>query len=81
LPAYEVRTKKVDGAPYTTHSIVIGGKVIRSQLGPFGAGEADDIVRAHMHPPASRLDDMKDFWRTGKPGPKAGAKKQPEVEE
>ena len=53
LPHYSVRTRKLEGAPYTAHTIVLAdGRVVHSQLGPYGAGEAAARVRAFMEPAA-----------------------------
>lgn len=68
IAQFEIRTRKVPGAPYTTHSIIVDGQVIRSQLGPYSVGEAESIVRAHLAPIPSRTDNMKEFMSAPKPG-------------
>lgn len=72
LPAFDVRVTPNIGTHYMTHSIYVGGKCIRSQLGPFGAGEAEHYVRAYMAPaePPPLARALTAWSIRGKPGPK-----------
>lgn len=45
---YEIRTRKLDGSPYFAHDLVVGGRVVRSQLSPYDAEEAAALARYYQ---------------------------------
>lgn len=51
IPEFRVYATKLQGAPYTAHSIVLAdGRTVHSQLSPYGNGEAEARVRAFLTP-------------------------------
>lgn len=47
---YEIRSIKCDGAPYTSHSLIVGGKVLVSRLHAFTDAEIRRLIVEHSIP-------------------------------
>lgn len=80
-PKYRVDSSPLAGAPYRVHTITLAdGRVVRSQLSPYGAGEAEQHVRdyllAAVAPPPAPVTFERGTGKPtrAKPGPKPGAK-------
>lgn len=50
MPVYEVRVQKLDGVPYSSHTLIVQGHIVRSQLAPFDADELEALIRMHLAP-------------------------------
>lgn len=62
LPAFEVRTRKLVGSPYTRHALHVNGVEIHSQLSPYGEAEIEDRVRSYLNP--KPVQPVKQIWAT-----------------
>ena len=67
-PLYEVTVRKLVGSPHSAHTLKVRGKVVRSQLSPYGKAELEALVREYLDPVAvpSRLDDVAKFLEADK---------------
>lgn len=67
-PAWEIREQKLEGAPYTCHSLYVRGVCIASRLSPFSDAELAELVRAHVAPSAPVYAGPPRELRYGKKG-------------
>lgn len=69
LPAYRVDSAPLPGSLYRVHTITLAdGRVVRSQLSPYGAGEAEQHVRDYLLATSAPPAPLPVFTRgSGKP--------------
>ena len=71
-PPFEIRRTPNLGTHYVTHTLYVGGKAIRSQLGPMSEEQIEQAIADYLSPPPPT--PVKPFSTWASHGSKRGPK-------